>query len=329
MGKFKLAVWNHWSHLEREESLEDAVRGMVRRLAGAGFEIIIPCVKLPSALVNYPSRIAKVTGGLESEDALKALLEEAASQKIKVHPWFCVFPEGEGSRLLEEHPEYAAVDKEGKIFARRWACAVRSEVADYEFSLMQEVMDNYSPTGIHLDYIRTGDVCYCDHCREHFKAAFGTDPKELDSRHPLWGEFLEWRAAAVTGFVERVRRETKTRGLELSAAVFQDYPRSFITNGQDWADWGRRNLVDFLFPMIYTNSVKVVRAQVVNHLASVEAKTPIWAGLGLGSSSSRLTLELLIEEVKAAVSAGAEGIVIFDYRSLEDEHLKALQELAQ
>lgn len=329
MGKLRLAVWDHWSRLEGKESLEDSVRGMVRRVAGAGFELIIPCVKLPNALANYPSKMAKTTSGLESADPLKVVLEEAASQKVKVHPWFCVFPEGENSRLLEEHPEYTAVDKEGEVFARRWACAVRPEVADYEFSLMKEVMDNYSPTGIHLDYIRTGHVCYCDHCREQFKAEFGTDPTELDSRHPLWGEFLEWRAAAITGFVERVRQETKKRGLELSAAVFQEYPRSFITNGQDWADWGRRKLVDFLFPMIYTNSVKVVGAQVVNHLASVEGKTPIWAGLGLGSSSSRLTLELLIEEVKAAVSAGAEGIVIFDYRSLEDEHLKALQELAQ
>jgi len=329
MGKLKLAVWDHWSHLGKEASPQDSVREMVRRVAGAGFELIVPCVKLPNGLVNFPSRIAKVTPGLESIDLLKAGLEEAASQKVKVHPWFCVFCEGENSTLLKEHPEYTAVFKNGEKFTLRWACAVRSEVADYEFSLIREVMDNYAPAGIHLDYIRTGDVCYCDYCREHFKAEFGTDPKELDSRHPLWGEFREWRAAAVTRFVERVRQETKKKGLEVSAAVFQDYPRSFITNGQDWADWGRRNLVDFLFPMIYTNSVKVVRAQVVNHIASVEGKTPIWAGLGLGSSSSRLTLELLIEEVKAAVSAGAEGIIIFDYRSLEDDHLKALQELAQ
>jgi len=221
-----------------------------------------------------------------------------------------------------------------------WACPAAEAVRDYELRLYEEVMDEYDVAGVHMDYIRynSEDVCFCPRCRSGFKEETGTDPIEIgkvsefnvysergrNRRHPAWPRWIEWRAGWVTRFVEALSKSAKTRGKELSAAVFMEYPECIVYEGQDWGDWGERGLVDYMFPMTYTNSALMVKRRTRNHVAQVKGTCPVWEGLGKASSRSGLSTQALVEQAQGALEEGAEGIVVFSHAALTDEDLAAL-----
>ena len=94
--------------------------------------------------------------------------------------------------------------------------------------------------------------------------------------------------------------------------------------GQDWVDWAERGLVDFLFPMTYTNSTRDCRMRTRSHRALVGPDFPMWEGLGKRSSASELTTPVLVDQIEAVLEEGAQGFVIFHYPALTDEDLAAI-----
>lgn len=317
------AVWSHpyVDYMAGKKS----VRPMVERLAGAGFELIIPCLKVHGP-VHYQSKVARVAEWCREWDPLAVLAEEAKRAGVKVHAWLCVFPEGEGSALVEKRPNLSAQDPEGKPV--EWACPRAAEVQDYEFSLYEELL-GYDVAGVHLDYIRYGNAksCFCRRCREGFSEAFGIDPSRLDWRDALWGDWLTFRAEPVTRFVERLRKAARARKKELSAAVFPDYPGCLVSVGQDWADWVERGLLDLVLPMNYTSSTEVARRRTQAHVAFVNRKAPLWEGLGRNSHAAYIPTQNLMAQAEAVVAAGAEGICLFSHAAVRDEDLRALKKL--
>ena len=339
MTKFYKAVWS--VPTADYAKGPDSVGPMVDRLAQAGFDLIIPVVKGGDGCVSYHSRIAKIQPQFESWDPLALLAQKAKAAGLKVHPWICVFPEGKHSLLFQRDPSLRMVDRDGK--PTPWACPASEEVRKFELSLYEEVMDNYEVDGVHMDYIRydSEDVCFCQRCRSGFKAETGVDPLEIgkvsefsafseraqNRKHPAWAKWIEWRVRWVTRFVEELSKSAKARDKELSAAVFMEYPECIVYEGQDWGDWGQRGLIDYAFPMTYTNSTLMVRRRTRNHIAQVKGGCRLWEGLGKGSSRSTLSTEALVEQARVAKEERAEGIVVFYYTALTDEDLAALAEL--
>ena len=169
--KVGLAVW---SHSVADFGGKDEIEGHADKLAESGFDILIPCVKNAPGTVDFLTDKADVNPSYPDWDPLKVLIEACRNRGVKVHPWFCVFPEGEQSRLLREHPEFSAVYESDVRLAgmgnlelqSRWACACIPEVQDYLYSLYEDVALRYRPAGLHLDYIRTGGLCRCEFCRK-------------------------------------------------------------------------------------------------------------------------------------------------------------------
>lgn len=337
--KFHKGVWSN--------PVADYAKGpnsvglMVDRLARAGFDLIIPLVKGGDGYVNYHSRIEKVRPEFADWDPLILLVQKAKAAGLKVHPWMCVFRESENSTLIQKDPSLQMIDRDGR--PKPWACPAAEEVRKFELILYEEVMNNYEVDGVHMDYIRydSEDVCFCQRCRSGFKAETGIDPIEIgkasefnvfsergrNRKHPAWAKWIEWRAGWVTKFVEDLSKVTKARGKELSAAVFMDYPECIAYQGQDWGDWGERGLIDYAFPMTYTNSALMLRRRTRNHLTQVRGGCHVWEGLGKASSRSALDTEALIKQARIVLEEGAEGIVIFSHAALTDEDLAALSPL--
>lgn len=324
------ATWIH--HLPQNP---DSVRQVARRLADAGFDLVIPCVKNPDGYLDYHGTTAFVRPEFSEWDPLRVLTDEARRVGLKVHPWCCVFPEGEGSKLLQEHPNYVALDPSGEPviagqYKIRWACSSRPEVQDYEFAMYAELMDRYDIDGVHLDYIRYNhpsnghQSCFCAYCQETFKRETGADPS-LDQATREWSAWIDWKTANITRFVERLSAEARQKGKEVSAAVFPDYPNSVVDIGQDWEEWARRGLVDFLFPMNYTMSTKIAIKRTRNHVAALEGTDiPLWEGLW---NRQALSTPMLMAQVQGVLDQGAQGVVIFEYFGIDDQDLQALSQL--
>jgi uncharacterized lipoprotein YddW (UPF0748 family) len=313
---FSLATWAH--SIGNFGNSPDDVRRHVNRLADAGFDLVIPCVKNPPGAVDFFTDVADVNPDYPAWDPLGVLIEAGRSRGLKVHPWFCVFPEGERSRLLREHPEYRGVDNEDKL---SWACAMRPQVQEYLLDLYRSVGERYQPHGLHLDYIRTGGFCKCDYCRGEMgqrgvdidKAPWATEPFQ---------QWVAWRVAGITSFVRRLHEYTRAWGLELSAAVFPGYDYCLPVQAQDWPAWARGRLVEYLFPMTYTPSVEEAVKLGRDHAQRVAGAVPLWEGLMRGESA-----QTLIDQARAMKELGVEGVVIFHYPAMTDEDLASLEAL--
>ena len=328
MSNIAKAAWIH--HLPKEGP--DAVRRVARRLSEAGFDLVIPCIKNPDGYLDYHGTTANVRPEFKDWDPLQVLAEEARRVGLKVHAWCCVFPEGAGSRLLAEHPEYVARDSNGAeliagIHKIRWACTSRPEVQDYEFAMYQELLTRFDIDGVHLDYIRYNHpangqhACFCAYCRETFKQETGAEPS-LDQATRDWAAWVDWRTANVTRFVERLHLSAKANNMEVSAAVFPEYPACVVDIGQDWEDWARRRLVDYIFPMNYTMNAKIAVKRARNHAAALAGSgVPLWEGLW---NRPAMSTTMLLEQVRGVLAQGAQGIVIFEYFGLDDGDLRAL-----
>ena len=316
MKKFSLGVWAHG--IKNYGDSAEGVEGHVARLADAGFDLIIPCVKNPPGAVDFLTDVADVNDDYPQWDPLKVLIEQCRQRGIRVHPWFCVFVEGEKSRLLREHPEYEAKNEgDSKL---RWACAMRPEVQDYLHNLYVSLAERYQPDGLHLDYIRTGGLCKCDYCKQQM-AEQGVDIEDAAWATPPFERWTQWRTGRITDFVRRMRRYTAEHDLELSAAVFRDYPQSVPSQGQDWVAWADEGLVELLFPMNYDESEVNVRRLTREHVKLVGDKVQLWEGLMRG----KLTSEQLTRQVRAVFQLRAKGAVLFHYPALTDEDLAAIK----
>lgn len=319
MGEFGLAIWSHQIH---DFGSEDEIEKHADRLAKAGFDILIPCVKNPPGAVDFLADLANVDEAYPEWDPLKVLIDACQSRGIRVHPWFCVFTEGEQSRLLQKHPEFAA-----KFESRLpWACACRPEVQDYIFNLYKDLVLRYHPAGLHLDYIRTGGLCRCEFCKENLSRK-GVDIETVEFKDPASEVWTNWRVLQLTNFVKRLHDLTAGQGIELSAAVFSGYPDSIRGQGQDWVQWAELGLVDYLFPMNYTNSLRVAVTRTISHVALVGDRTPVWEGFGKASSASQLSTQALADQIQGVLGAGAKGVVLFHYRAVTDEDVEAIRAL--
>ena len=321
MTKFGLAAWLH--RITQFNSAED-VEAYADRLAAAGYDIFIPCVKNTHGAADFLTDLADVNDEYPSCDPLKLLIDACRKRGIKLHAWFTVFSEGGKSRLLREHPEYAAVHDSPRN--QPWICACRQEVQDYVFSLYEDVAGRYRPDGLHLDYIRTGGPCRCDACKKHM-ATLGVDIETVREKDPAYELWVDWRVSRVTDFVRRMRKLTKSEDMELSAAVFPSYPRSISNQGQDWVAWAEQGLVDYLFPMGYRTSVRQAKAFATSHVALVGGPVPIWSGIGKASSESTLTPAALGEQIQAVIEAGAKGAVIFPENAMTDEDFEVIRKI--
>ena len=265
----------------------DDVKAMVKRTADHGLNMLFPetwywshtlCPQLGS---DSPTQHPEF-GGF---DPLKVMIDEAHARGMQVHAWCEVFFIGPGSpqavagrgtpALALAHPEWLAVSRCGTTTAPAeeqfmFFCPANPEPRDYLLRQFELLVTKYELDGFQFDYIRYptslpyGDgFCYCDYCRETFKAETGTDPMDIDpGRHKAIHEkWCAWRSKRVSTFVEETcRRLHKARpGLIVSAAVFPE-PDSEGRNEkfQYWPDWAKNRWVDLLCPMIYRTDTALV-----------------------------------------------------------------------
>ena len=196
--------------------------------------------------------------------------------------------------------------------------------------------------GMHLDYVRFPDVilpvslwknygieqvqelpeydfCYCDVCREKFKALTGKDPLEL--KYPMEDQsWLNFRYDAITHVVKTITAKLKTEGKTLTAAVFPGPSMAKRMVRQDWGNWP----LDAYFPMIYNGfyyeGPEWVGRSVAESVKAVGGRACVYAGLMFPDIKG----DDFEKALDAAYGNGASGVSFFDGPDYEYlERLKA------
>jgi len=220
---------------------------------------------------------------------------------------------------------------------RSWPCASWGENHEITVRVAQDLIANYSPAGIHLDYVRYPNAshlaehpCRCERCCEVRLQWLGKpvpDPPDLRVPGIIYKE-IQMRVEFVRSLVESMRGLTDQHSIALSAAVRARYYQDAIYEGQDWAEWCQDGLLDFVCPMSYNPCFSRFARFIGQHRRLVAGTGAEWlAGIGRKSSLGELTADEMSRQIRFAEQAGADGVCIFHARALGEEDLSLLREM--
>ena len=175
------------------------------------------------------------------------------------------------------------------------------------------------------------DFCYCEVCREQFRALDGRDPLEI--RDPPADEaWRRFRWDSVTGAVRELAEAAHEQGKPITAAVFPTPSIARTLVRQDWDNWPLDRFFPMLYQSFYFEDIPWIGGGVREGVAALAstagdvrggAATPLNAGLYLPA----LEPPALAEAVATARDAGAAGVSLFEMDGLTDEHLAALRDV--
>ncbi len=278
-----------------------------------------------SSLEPWSSQLSGTLGVDPGWDPLAVAVQQGHARGLEVHAYINVFPMWSGNsppaettprHAYLEHPEWLVADSGGQamalndsyVFASPGNAEVRARIA----AVAADIADRYDVDGIHLDYIRYSDPGY-----SHDAASLAAYQGSSES-------WADWQRQQL---VQTVRGVYQAVDVPVTAAVWGIYENSWGWSGvsqgnidyyQDSRAFLSQGVLDANIPMIYwavtdTPGDRLDFATLVLDHVSHSAGRHVYAGI-----SAELSYDEVLACVAASRAAGADGVVLFDYRTAAD-----------
>jgi len=288
-------------------------------------------------------------GGIFFESDSEKHFRQAKNAGLETHRWIWTMNRVEEA-LLKNHPDWFAVSRNGQSCAThppyvnyyRWLCPSKPEVTEYLKTQVSAILDKDYVAGIHLDYVRYCDVilpvnlwekygieqtrelpeydfCYCETCRERYKAENGIDPLEIEfpDQSLSWRKF---RYDRVNDIVNQLAEVAHQKNKTITAAVFPTPEVARRIVRQDWTNWNLDGVCPMIYHGFYKEQVSWIGDAVAEGIHFLCGKFPLFAGLFLPDFKSDNELE---QGIKTALKNGASGIVLFGH--VDENTLKVFE----
>ncbi|MFY8150259.1 MAG: glycoside hydrolase family 10 protein [Prochlorococcaceae cyanobacterium] len=332
----------------------ERMKAAVAQLAELHFNTLYPVV-WNNGFAYYPSAVSEGRGlqhftyrGLQGQDILAELIEEAHRHGLQVLPWFEFgFMTPPGSTVVQRHPDWLTQRRDGSrtsISAAgevAWMNPFHPEVQQLITDLVLEIVGTYDVDGIQFD----------DHMS--LPRDFGYDPwtvalhrREQMAKNPKApvkpvpddpqdAAWTRWRADRITAFLARLQQAVQARrpGAILSISP-NYYDFAYKLQLQDWLDWVRKGLVGEVVIQIYRPDLEsflphLQRPEVLESLTRV----PTGIGIMSGQRNRPAPMALIQAQVQAARERQL-GVAFFYLESLwehsdepRDSRLAGLRQL--
>lgn len=325
--------------LESREKIAEAMELLARTNINAVYPVV-----WNKSMTLYPSDVMEKRFGIridplyEGRDPLQDVIVEAHSRGIEVIPWFEYgFASSynlDGGPLLEQKPEWAALDQYGDLAKKNnfeWMNALDPEVQDFLTSLILEVARNYDVDGIQGDDrlpALPSLAGYNKETVEKYRQEFGEAPPE-DYKDPHW---VQWRADMLTEFLADLREKVKAVDPNLIISMspsFYDWSlREYL---QDSKTWVNRGLVDIIHPQAYRKDIEDYRAIVddfVENQFTQEQLDLLYPGILAKVGSYRVSADVLRQSISYNRKNGIGGEVLFFFEALRENDMELARMLA-
>ena len=126
--------------------------------------------------------------------------------------------------------------------------------------------------------------------------------------------WLDFRRSNITAVVRSVAEQARKirPGVEISAAVFRNWPSDRDTIGQDWKLWCDEGWLDFVCPMDYISSNALFRNTVENQKAWA-GEVPLYPGIGLSVWKDPRDAVKIARQIEIVRELGLGGFTVFNY----------------
>ena len=292
------AVWDHsgcglypgnWPRTMKV--LQEArVTDLFVNVAGAGF-------------AHYPSNVLPRSKTFEQEgDQLRACLAAARGTGIRVHAWILCFnaTRATPSRLEDFKRRGWRLTSRFNGQLSEYLDPSNAGVRKHLLDAIDELQDKYPVHGIHLDFVRWYE-----------------------------GSVRPANAAEViTRFVAEARRHVR-RPAWFTTAVLGKYPTCIASVGQDWDSWLRLNLVDYVVPMDYSESLSQFESFLQQHAQNRFHARKTIVGIGVTANESRLDAKAVIDQINLSRKYGMSGVALFDLDTTLEKQIFPYLKLGQ
>ena len=221
---------------------------------------------------------------------IEDLAADGRKAGLKIHAWATCFTlDG----VSDEERAKLAQEKRLSASNPLWLDPTLPKNHDLVVARLAE-MAKRGVDGVHIDYARTSDDM----------------PQSPET------------TAAITEFVRKASKAVRAAnpGIVFTAAVFPT-PESAARRNQDWPTWVKEGLVDYVCPMVYTESPAEFRAQLAACLAVAPADR-ILPGIGTGADESQTDATATAAEITEAARNDCRGVAFF---TLNDSLLEVLE----
>lgn len=307
----------------------------------------------------YPSRVLQKYGVNDQNkaftgfDPLKTWIEECHKKNIRLHIWFECFyvgnknPKYDSKHILTIYPEWAnttkaLADSDELAYSKAehngyFIDPANPDVQKFISEIIDEIICEYNPDGINLDYIRYPQCAYIQNenstgtewgytkfAREEFKNLYGKDPVEIEFNDPLRQKWFEYRQQKITDLVEQTRKKTRKQNMLFTTVIFPDKKRSCETKLQDWKTWSDKNLVDGFTPLILTTDINTATSLLREIQNNTNSNIAIYPGIFVMFMNAAPSE--LLKQIHGMRLINMDGVIFFDYAHLYQKYTDFLTE---
>lgn len=336
---------------------EDVVY-VVSKLADAGINNIFLETYFHGMTI-FPSKTMTKYGFTEENpifdkfNVLETFISECHKRNIKVNVWFETFyvgnkkPDSNKTSILAVNPSWANLTKKNYESDKPQPCATEHngyfldpsnpEVQTFLLQLACEIIYDYHPDGINIDYIRYPQAAipkaagsevnawgYTQYARNEFISIYGIDPVTLTPCDNYWQAWDDYRRNKITAFVRRMSKICRSNKVNLTAVIFPNKNSALENKHQDWEVWTCNDYIDGFTPLFLTCDPFTASDMMKGVLRYKNSKTKLYAGLFVtfmnGAESD------LIRQIHEARKLKLDGFSIFDYAHFQDNYINTLKQ---
>jgi hypothetical protein len=158
------------------------------------------CLSAGGCVAYYPTKIPLHyrSQWLGNGDAFGDLV--AGCRKMNMAVIARTDPHAAHQDVFDQHPDWIASDAEGKkrrhpVMPELWTtCALGPYNFEFMTEVTKEIVSLYKVDGVFSNRWAGSGMCYCEHCRENFRAAAGLDlPRTNNPQDPARRAYIMWR----------------------------------------------------------------------------------------------------------------------------------------
>lgn len=291
----------------------------LRRLKLAQYNAVFPHFLSPYGAA-WPSKFVAGRLGKGADGVVGECVAAAANLKIEVHAWVqCLSMVDAPAGIRGEFEKKGRLQRKINGMSLPWLCPTQRENRLLLVQAVSELARKYAVDGIHLDMVRyeSSAGCYCERCRAAFARFIGHEPANWPdcTREPGQekGRWEAFRCNQITHLAQELSKAAKAARpkVKVSAAVYPNLDSAKKNVGQDWLEWLRKDIVDFVCPMDYRPSAALLQGDLSRQRSEAgEYCSRIYPGLGV--TVHNLTKGEIERQIQAVRSAGMEGYVLFE-----------------
>lgn len=307
------------------------MRAVVKQLAALHFNTIYPVV-WNSGFAYYPSAVSERLGlqdfqyrGLQGQDILRELIDEAHSQGLLVLPWFEFgFMVPPGSVLTRRQPDWLSRRRDGSLTSISaagevsWLNPLHPKVQALLSELILEIATQYDADGIQFDDHTSlpSDFGYDAYTTGLYRRSTGREPPA----NPSDAAWLQWRANGISAFMSRLHRQLQQKRPGFLVSLSPNYHDfAYKLQLQDWLTWLKQGSVDEVVVQLYRSDVDSFAAELNRpEFAASRQRVPTAVGIFTGQRTQPVPIARVVAQAEAARRRGL-GAAFFYYESLWEE----------